>query len=266
MYLINLIYVNHLDAPAWFVCLLAVAVSTTLAILGLLLFRKIFPNALNKANNDCISLSLSTVGLFSSVLISLIVVSTWNFYTSVDQGVNQEAHAVEDFYKAAQGISEPTRSLLMKDVREYVNVVIKEEWPAMNANQAVSDKGRLILMHSNDALLQFKTNDLIMANTQSKALDRLSELFDARRDRIISTKTHVPMVIWMVMFLSAFLTVAVSYLYTAESVVMHVIATGFIAASLAATLFLIVIFGHPFQGSMRINPDTFISFQQQNLK
>ncbi|WP_114637112.1 hypothetical protein [Polynucleobacter necessarius] len=68
------------------------------------------------------------------------------------------------------------------------------------------------------------------------------------------------------MFLSAFLTVAVSYLYTAESFTMHLISTGFITASLAATLVLIVIFAHPYQGSMRIKPATFINFQQQNLK
>jgi len=67
------------------------------------------------------------------------------------------------------------------------------------------------------------------------------------------------------MFLSAFLTIAVCDLYTAKSFVMHMISTGFITASLAATQFLIVIFGHPFQGKMRIEPDTFINFQEQNL-
>ena len=68
------------------------------------------------------------------------------------------------------------------------------------------------------------------------------------------------------MFLSAFLTVAVSYLYTAESFSMHLISTGFITATLSASLFLIVIFGHPFQGNMRIEPTEFIEFKDQNLK
>ena len=266
MYFVNLLYVNHLNTPAWIVCLIAMSFSIAVALLGLLIFRKLLLDSLNKANNDFISLSLSTVGLFSSVLISLIVVNTWNFYTGVEQIVNQEAHAVEDFYRSAQGMPEPTKSLLMNDVKKYMEVVIKEEWPKMNSNQPIGDKGRLILLDSYDTLLKFKTHDPIVSRIHSKAIDQLSTLFDARRDRILSTKEHIPMVIWLVMFLSGFLTVGVSYLYTAETFTMHMISTGFITASLSATLFLIVIFAHPYQGSMRIEPDTFINFQQQNFK
>jgi Protein of unknown function (DUF4239) len=266
MILINWFYVNYMNTPAWIVCLLAVGSSIVAALLGLLVFRKLFPNVLNKANNDFISLSLSTVGLFSSVLISLIVVNTWNFYTGVEQIVSKEGHAVEDFYRAAQGMPEPTKSILIKDIKSYIEVVTKEEWPQMNANNVVDDKGRRILLNSYNLLLQFKTHDPIITNIHSKLLSQLSNLFDARRDRILSTKTHVPGVIWLVMFLSACLTIFVSYLYMAETFAMHVVATGFITASLASTLFLIVIFAHPYQGSMRIEPETFINFQEQNLK
>lgn len=266
MFFINAIYVDYMDTPAWVVCMIAVFLSIIVALIGLAVFKKIVPFSLNKVNNDCISLSLSTVGLFSSVLISLIVINTWNFYTNVQQIVNVEAHAVEDAYRSAQAMPEPTQSIIIGDIKQYIEVVTKEEWPAMNAKEMVSDKGRQILMHSNNVLLKFKTNDPVTANIQLKLMDQLSRLFDARRDRILSTKTHVPRVIWAVMFFSAFLTIAVSYLYTAESYAMHMIATGFITASLASTLFLIVIFGHPFQGNMRIEPETYINFQKQNLK
>ena len=266
MYLVNLFYINHANTPAWLICLIAVLFSITGSLIGLVIFRKIFPDPLDKANNDFIILSLSTVGLFSSVLISLIVVNTWNFYISVEQIVNKEAHAVEDFYRAAQGMPEPTKSLLLKDVKEYIDVTTKKEWPEMNAGKSVGDDGRLILLNSYSNLLKFKTRDPIISNAHSKAIDQLSKLFDARRDRILSTNAHVPKVIWFVMFFTAFLTVAVSYLYTAESFTMHLISTGFITASLAATLVLIVIFAHPYQGSMRIEPNTFINFEQQNLR
>ena len=264
MYLDNFLYVKYIDTPAWVICIFAVSLSIIIALLGLAGFRKLFKNALNKANNDFISLSVSTVGLFSSVLISLIVVNTWTFYTGVEQIVNQEAHAVEDFYRSAQGMPEPTQSILIDDVTKYIEVVIKEEWPEMNANKTVSDKGREILMHSNRVLNQFKTHDPIIANIHSKLLSQLSTLFDARRDRLLSTKSHVPGVIWLVLFVSAFLTIAVSYFYTAETFAMHMVVTGFITASLSATLILIVIFAHPYQGSLRIEPETFMNFLEQN--
>ena len=266
MLLINMLYVEYISTPAWIICLVAVCSSITVSLLGLLLFRKIFPNILDKANNDFISLSLSTVGLFSSVLISLIVVNTWNFYTNVEQIVNQEAHAVEDFYRGAQGMPEPTKSILIKNVENYIQIVTTEEWPEMNAGKIVSDNGRKILLSAYDVLLNFKTHDPIIANIHSKLLSQLSNLFDARRDRILSTKAHVPGVIWLVMFLSACLTIVVSYFYTAETFAIHMIAIGFITASLTSTLFLIVIFAHPYQGSMRIEPETFTNFQQQNFK
>lgn len=266
MLLINWLYVNYMSTPAWIMCLIAVSIGVALALLGLLIFRQLLPTVLNKANNDFISLSLSTVGLFSSVLISLIVVNTWNFYISVEQIVNQEGHAVEDLYRSAQGMPEPTKSILINNIKDYIEVVTNEEWPKMNANQAIGDKGRLTLLNSYNHLLKFKTLDPVITNIHSKILTQLSNLFDARRDRILSTKAHVPEVIWLVLFLSSCLTIIVSYLYTAETFAMHMAATAFITASLTATLFLIVIFAHPYQGTLRIEPKTFINFQEQNLR
>lgn len=266
MFLINFLYAYNLDIPTWLFCLLAVALSVLMGSLGLVLFRKLFPTSLNKANNDCISLSLSTVGLFSSVLISLIVINVWSFYNDVNQKVNVEARNVEDFYHLTQAMPEPIKSKLVTNIEQYVDVVVNEEWPKMTANQEVSNKGRLILLDIKNLLLSYNTSDLVLINTRQALYSKVSDLFDARRDRLIATKDRVPTVIWMVMFLSAFLTITVSYLYTAESFSMHLISTGFITATLSASLFLIVIFGHPFQGNMRIKPTELIEFRDQNLK
>ena len=266
MFIINLLYTYNLNIPTWLFCIIAVVFSVLVGTLGLVIFRKLFPTPLNKANNDCISLSLSTVGLFSSVLISLIVINVWSFYSDVNKKVNIEARNLEDFYHLSQAMPEPIKSKLVTNVGKYIDVVVNEEWPAMTANKEVSSKGRSILLDTKSLLLSFKTNDVILANINQALYSKVSDLFDARRDRLIATKDRVPVVIWMVMFLSAFLTVAVSYLYTAESFSMHLISTGFITATLSASLFLIVIFGHPFQGNMRIEPTEFIEFKDQNLK
>lgn len=266
MFFINYLYSYNLNIPTWLLCILAVALSVLIASLGLVIFRKLFPNSLNKANNDCISLSIGTVGLFSSVLISLIVINVWSFYNDVDKKVNIETRIVEDFYHLTEAMPEPIKSKLVSNISQYIDVVINEEWPALKASQEVSNKGRLILLETKNILLSYKTSDLILANTGQALYSKVSDLFDARRDRLIATKDRVPDVIWLVMFLSAFLTVAVCYLYTAESFSMHLISTGFITATLSASLFLIVIFGHPFQGNMGIKPTGFIEFRDQNLK
>lgn len=266
MFFINYLYSYNLNIPTWLLCILAVALSVLIASLGLVIFRKLFPNSLNKANNDCISLSIGTVGLFSSVLISLIVINVWGFYNDVNKKVNIETRIVEDFYHLTEAMPEPIKSKLVSNISQYIDVVINEEWPAMKASQEVSNKGRLILLETKNILLSYKTSDLILANTGQALYSKVSDLFDARRDRLIATKDRVPDVIWLVMFLSAFLTVAVCYLYTAESFSMHLISTGFITATLSASLFLIVIFGHPFQGNMGIKPTGFIEFRDQNLK
>ena len=264
MFFINFIYTNNLDTPTWLIFIVAVTLSVLIGSIGLVIFRKLFPTSLNKANNDCISLSLSTVGLFSSVLISLIVINVWSFYIDINQKVNLEARSIEDIYHLTQAMPEPIKSKLISNVNKYVDVVIDEEWPAMAATKPVGEKGRLILIDTKNLLLSFKTTDLMIANAEQALYTKISDLFDARRDRIIATKDRVSSVIWLVMFFSAFLTVVVSYLYTAESFKMHLVSTGFITATLSASLFLIVIFGHPFQGSMRIEPTSFIEFRNQN--
>ena len=266
MPLLNFLYIHNLDAPAWAACLVTIFFTTAVTLLGLFLFRKIYPASLSKANNDTINLAMSVVSLFSSLLISLLVINVWNSYLSVERTVNLEAHTVEDIYRLSQAMPEPIKSELISDVNQYIEVVINEEWPAMAADKQVGDKGRKILLHSNNLLLQLHSNNPVTLKFHSKLLDKLSILFDARRDRILATKSHVPAVIWLVIWTCSFLIIITSYLYTAESFSLHLISTGFIAALLASTIFLIIIFGHPFQGSMRIQPNVFIDFSNGNLK
>ena len=266
MYLINLIYIYNVNTPTWIIFLAAICFAIGLALAGLFVFKKISPYSPNKANNDCISISLSTVGMFSSVLISLIVINTWDSYNNAQKIVDAEGRAVENFYRAAQGMPEPTQSILINDVKQYIDVVTKVEWPAMNLNEAINDDGWQILVHSYHVLLKLKTNDLVTANIQLKLIDQISDVFDARRDRILLTKKHIPAVIWLVICMSTVFTIVLSYLYAADNLALHMVLTGFVTASLAAALFLIVIFGHPFLGEMRIEPGTLINFQRQNLK
>jgi len=247
--------------PTWLFALLGIGFIALVSSIGLLIFKRIVPITKIK-DNSFISYPLATISLFCSILISLIAISSWQSYAAAEQKVDQEARLVEGVYRLSEGLPEPFKHILKANMIEYIQIVLLDEWPAMLKNQAYGTRGSEILTRSNDALHQFHNTNPVDLIYFKNVLEKLNLLFDARRDRVLASKVNFPIVIWLVVSFAAFLNIFICYFFTLESTQLHLIITSLIAATIGSILVLIIVFIHPFQGDIAIQPEAFLDFKQ----
>ena len=256
--LLNYLFLNF---PTWLFALLGIGLIALFSSLGLLIFKRLVPITKEK-DNSFISYPLATISLFCSILISLIAISSWQSYIAAEQKVDQEARLVEGVYRMSQGLPEPIKHALQANMIEYIQIVLIEEWPAMLKNQAYSTRGTEVLTRSNNILHQFNDTNPVALAYFKNVLEKLNLLLDARRDRVLAEKVNFPIVIWLVVSIAAFLNIFICYFFILESAQLHIIVTSLIAATIGSILVLIIIFNHPFQGDIAIQPDAFLDFNK----
>src|SRR5690606_24360939 len=83
------------------------------------------------AANDVAGAVLGTVGLVQGVLLALVAVAAWSNYTEAGDAAEREAAAVTNMFRQFEGYPDPARQQLETLLRNYVELVVNEEWPAL---------------------------------------------------------------------------------------------------------------------------------------
>ena len=124
------------NLPTWLIGVLIIGAFVVLAVLGLLVFRRLTQTRLNigeDMNNDIIFFA-SAIGVFYSLMAGLMSVAVWGNYASVQDLVSQEAASIAALYRDVTSLPEPTRSGLQAQLREYNAFIIEKTWPAARRN------------------------------------------------------------------------------------------------------------------------------------
>ena len=107
------------------------------ALGGLAIFsRHILPRLkLGPEESVFTSAMMQAVMVFYGLAVALIAVSVWQTYTDAGATTSREATAIGVLYRYMGAYPEPLRSELRKELREYLEYVIKEAWPLQHRGQ-----------------------------------------------------------------------------------------------------------------------------------
>src|SRR5262245_53211209 len=124
--------------PRWFRTFLhlgpVVGVVSLGSILGLVAFRRFVPlEALHAASNE-IGNYLQTVGGIYAVLLAFVVYVVWGQFNEARGYLDREATALVDLHRTASGLPSCSRTAIQGGLRDYVDAVLRDEWPAMAHN------------------------------------------------------------------------------------------------------------------------------------
>jgi hypothetical protein len=90
-----------------------------------------------------------------------------------------------------------------------------------------------------------------------QGLERVDELADARRARMVEAEEGVPVVLWAVLVFGGIVTVGFTYLFGLENTWSHRLMVAAVAGLIALVLFTIGSLEYPFSGGTRIGPEAF---------
>jgi Protein of unknown function (DUF4239) len=246
------------DLPNWLLCVLIIAITVGLAIVGLLITRPLVKRIVGGSgkHNDIVSYFLASLGVFYGLALGLIAVATWENYTEVDAVVTTEAAALSSLYRDFDGYPQPLRTSLENILREYTRTVIEKEWPAHKQGIALED-GDLILDRLENEVMNFEPTREREKIVHAEVLHSLDTVLDQRRLRLQAVSTGLPAALWAVVLIGAVLNGLLCYLFWIDNLTLHILAVAILACFIAVLIFLTAAMDNPFRGEFSVNSDVF---------
>ena len=227
-----------------------------LAVAGALFVRRVVGVDVLARHNDVAGFIYGVIGVVYAVLIGFTAIIVWEQFRNAQRGVEREANALADLYRAAHVFPPEVRDQVELRVRAYTRLVTEKEWPAMaqgrSSPETWDEYDRLWRTYH-----EFEPQNEHQYAWYTESIRRMNELGDARRDRLLSVHSAVPSVIWTVLICGGAVTIGFSFLFGAPYAIAQALMTGGLALTIGVVLLSILALEQPFAGITRIEPRAF---------
>ncbi len=235
---------------------LLVTASGGLSILGLLTVRRMLRSKDLISCHDVGGYLLSVVGTMYAVILGLIVVDSMSKFQQARTTTEQESNALADLILLSNQLPRQERQEIQTLALEYVRRVVDDEWPMLDRGEHSMEARRAAVLLI-DAVCRFDpTTEREKAIYQAE-LTAACQLWDCRRIRTVTARHGVPPLEWFVLLAGAVVTVTFTYFFKMEHLKIQVIMTVMVSTIIALNLFLVLMFGYPFSGDVKIGSDCF---------
>jgi Protein of unknown function (DUF4239) len=249
------------STPTWLWGTIFVVLLDTAACMGLVFFHRVLHLDLRRAHNELTGYSVAIISVTYAVLLAFIAIATWESFTNSEDIVDREADYVGSIHRDTQGLPPAMGREIRKDIRDYVDTVIRAEWPVQQSGR-VPSRGWEPLRRVHSAIVTMQPASRGEAVIQAELLRTLNSLYGARGSRLSAVQGHIPGVIWWVIFLGGAITTGYTYLFGFDDLRMHIITTTAVSTSMALVVVLIIALDWPFRGAVSVTPDALIKTEQ----
>lgn len=246
------------DLPIW--------ISGSGIILGLCLFawaglmlvrRRILPRwRVGFEDAEFSGAMVQAVLVFYGLAVALIAVSVWQTHDNASNLASQEAASLAAIYRDVSLYPEPTRSLLQKDTKDYLEFVIDEAWPLQARGHPPMVPPKLARRIYRD-FMSFEPANERQKIQHAETLHALNEAIKATRLRVDAASTGLPGILWIVVIVGAMLSLSSSFFFQVQDVRLHGVLVVLLAGFMGLIIFMILVLDRPFRGELGVRPDAY---------
>jgi hypothetical protein len=234
--------------------LLLLCVAMALAVGGLILVQRLVPIALRREHNDVAGFIYAVLGVTYAVLLALMVVAVWEEWERAGDTADEEASALAEIFWIADRLPESDGRQIQEVARSYGRVVVDEEWALMEHEKS-SPRAWDLLDELRASLQDFDPSTSGQQVLYEQSLDRMHDLANARRDRLLEAENGLPAILWVVLIIGGVIVVGFTYLFGLQSTAIHLLMVGALALIIALVLFTVAALNFPFKGDITVDPD-----------
>lgn len=234
--------------------LVVVSVLVTWGLLELVYY--LVPAQKRLDSNDVTAFVFGSLGIFSALVISSVLVMALNHFDAASDAVAREANMLADLDRAARGLSPAFGKELSVKLTNCLQIAAVLEWDHKN-KAANSDKERAAVNDLSKFISKYEPKDQREVGYYQAIVDRLGQYYDARRTRSSIAGDSISPQVLMVSLLVGVLTLVFALLYGAQSKLMHLILVSLLTTAMATTYSLILVFDSPFHGDMVVSNEPY---------
>ncbi|MBZ0185976.1 MAG: DUF4239 domain-containing protein [Candidatus Obscuribacterales bacterium] len=236
--------------------LLIVAITVGLSLLGLFFTHRLFNPETLEQNNPVADPLLQVTGTLYAVLLGLLVVHAMDRFQESRINVENEAIAVADTYRLASVLPTDRRQSLQNNCLQYVKAVLNDEWNTMENPESCKPAWEALDKMWYD-VISFGPQTPQEQYVYPALLEAAEQMHDCRRIRLVTCRTMVPMILWVVILSGGAITIIFTYAFGTVNRKGQMFMTGMCATILSLNIYLWSIYSNPFFGLLKVTPEAF---------
>jgi hypothetical protein len=230
-----------------------VVLSILVALGFLWVLQRFWPCSQRRDHNDIIGWQVSVLGTTYAVIIGFMLYAVWSTLQSAEINADAEANCLVNAFRLADGLPAPQRIEVHRLAREYANAVINDEWPAMLRGQ-LNPSGHGVIQQLWTTAMAANPTTFSQQTSMNMTLSEISSMTEHRRMRELQSRTQLPAILWMVLFLGGIVTTMSSCLFGTENFKLHCVQVVSLTFLLSLALVAIADIDRPFQGAVHVTP------------
>jgi uncharacterized protein DUF4239 len=227
--------------------------SMLVSVLGLILVRRFVNLDWLKQHHEIASYFFLMIGTLYAVLIAFAIFVVWTKFQDAGANLEREVNAVGDLSLMSAGLPEAEHASIRNALLNYIHAVTEDEFPAMADGRDSTRTWAAVqqLMNAYTSVTISNAKDQVF---MAESLKHLNELSNYRRARLFTSRGTVPQLLWFLLFGGGAVLIAFTYFFGHESLAWQAAMTAALAGTLSFSLYLIIAYNGPFDGTTRVSP------------
>ena len=204
---------------------------------------------------------LSPLGVIFGLLVAFIAAQVWNDVEHARVAVEREASSLRSVVLLAAAFPGDAESRVRELVRHHVEDAVSQEWPRMADQSATIRDSSPALSSALQIAIALDPKSPGQITAQRELVARLEDALEARRQRIIFSRSNVNWIKWLCVFAQAlFVIIGIAFVHF-DSRGASVVAIAIFTTGFAVSVLLIASHDCPFTGQISIRPDVLLQVQ-----
>jgi hypothetical protein len=223
-----------------------------IAALGFRLALRVRPGFRGAEHTDVKSVYFSMVGVLYAILLAFVVVVAWEQFNAAEHATQTEATRLSNLLRDANAFPEASRRRIQGAIVTYAETVVEDEYDAMGDGRA-SPRATAAYEAIWREYYATDIEEEPAATWFGLSLGRLNELGEARRLRVLASRSTIPAPLWILLIGGGVFTIAWLYPFHMRNVRTQTMAIATLGAFTGFVLFLVYALQHPFSGDVAID-------------
>jgi len=195
---------------------------------------------------------LPPLGIIFGLLVGFIAAQVWSDFEKAKIAVVTEASALRSVLLLAESFPGDQEARLRALVGEHIDTAVNREWPEMARQRASLAAVPVQLLEALKVTLALSPANEGQKLAQSEIVSALERAMDARRQRIVTSRSTVSRIKWTGLLLQALCTLVAIAMVHSDNRTTCAIALTLFATGIAMAILLIGCYSRPFTGEISV--------------
>lgn len=208
---------------------------------------------------------LPPLGIIFGLFVAFVASQVWSNNDRAREAVNREASALSSVVYLAASFPGESEARLRALTQHHIQQTVTVEWPMMAKRSGSFSVTPVSLAEELQLVMSLSPQSPGQVTAQREILAALENAIDARRQRIIASRSSVNWVKWTAVLLQAGITLIAIAMVHCDNRRTAAIAMAIFSTGIAASILLIASHDRPFHGELSVKPDLLQQIMQDEL-